>query len=48
MAEGKPVDVVVSAAGAPDDVLTDEGALTAILRNLLSNGVKYTDRGRCG
>jgi len=45
MAEGKPVDVVVSADGAPDTVLTDEMALTAILRNLLSNAVKYTDTG---
>jgi signal transduction histidine kinase len=25
--------------------VTDEVALTAILRNLLSNGIKYTDRG---
>jgi signal transduction histidine kinase len=45
MTEGKPVDVVVSADGAPDTVLTDEMALTAILRNLLSNAIKYTDSG---
>jgi signal transduction histidine kinase/CheY-like chemotaxis protein len=45
MADGKPVDVVVSAAGAPATILTDEAALTAILRNLLSNAVKYTDEG---
>jgi signal transduction histidine kinase len=45
MAEGKPVDVVVSAEGAPALVLTDEMALTAILRNLLSNAIKYTDQG---
>jgi signal transduction histidine kinase/CheY-like chemotaxis protein len=45
MAEGKPVDVVVSAGGAPATVLTDETALTAILRNLLSNAIKYTDSG---
>jgi signal transduction histidine kinase/CheY-like chemotaxis protein len=45
MAEGKPVDVVVSADGAPATVLTDETALTAILRNLRSNAIKYTDRG---
>ena len=45
MAEGKPVDVVVSADGAPATLLTDEAALTAILRNLLSNAVKYTDEG---
>jgi signal transduction histidine kinase len=45
MAAGKPVDVVVSAEGAPATILTDETALTAILRNLLSNAVKYTDTG---
>jgi signal transduction histidine kinase len=45
MAEGKPVSVVVSEQGAPDVILTDEVALTSILRNLLSNGIKYTDRG---
>ena len=45
MAEGKPVDVVVSAEDAPATVLTDEAALTAILRNLLSNAIKYTDSG---
>jgi signal transduction histidine kinase/CheY-like chemotaxis protein len=45
MAEGKPVEVVVSADGAPATLLTDETALTAILRNLLSNAIKYTDDG---
>jgi signal transduction histidine kinase/CheY-like chemotaxis protein len=45
MAEGKPVNVIVSAEGAPATVLTDEIALTAILRNLLSNAIKYTDSG---
>jgi len=45
MAEGKPVNVVVSAEGAPATMLTDEMALTAILRNLLSNAIKYTDSG---
>jgi signal transduction histidine kinase len=45
MTEGKPVDVVVSAEGAPATILTDEAALTAVLRNLLSNAVKYTDSG---
>jgi signal transduction histidine kinase len=45
MAEGKPVNVVVSADGAPAAILTDEAALTAILRNLLSNAIKYTDEG---
>jgi signal transduction histidine kinase/CheY-like chemotaxis protein len=45
MTEGKPVDVAVSADGAPATILTDEAALTAILRNLLSNAIKYTDSG---
>jgi signal transduction histidine kinase len=45
MAEGRPIEVIVSDDGAPDSVLTDELALTAILRNLLSNGVKYTNSG---
>jgi signal transduction histidine kinase/CheY-like chemotaxis protein len=45
MTEGKPVEVIVEAGQAPDTVLTDEVALTAILRNLLSNGIRYTDRG---
>ncbi|MGH3153204.1 MAG: ATP-binding protein [Streptosporangiaceae bacterium] len=45
MAEGKPVNVIVSADGAPASLLTDEVALTAILRNLLSNAIKYTDDG---
>jgi signal transduction histidine kinase/CheY-like chemotaxis protein len=45
MAEGKPVEVVVSDDGVPETLLTDEVALTSILRNLLSNGIKYTDRG---
>jgi signal transduction histidine kinase len=45
MAEGKPVDVTVSADDAPATLLTDETALTAILRNLLSNAIKYTDDG---
>ena len=45
MTGDKPVDVVVSAEGAPATILTDELALTGILRNLLSNAIKYTDRG---
>jgi signal transduction histidine kinase len=45
MTEGKPVAIVVSEDGAPDTILTDEVALTSILRNLLSNAIKYTDRG---
>ena len=45
MAEGKPVEVIVRDDGVPQEILTDEVALTGILRNLLSNGIKYTDRG---
>ncbi|HTQ88798.1 MAG TPA: ATP-binding protein [Streptosporangiaceae bacterium] len=45
MAEGKPVEVVVSTDGVPATILTDEVAVTSILRNLLSNGIKYTDHG---
>jgi signal transduction histidine kinase/CheY-like chemotaxis protein len=45
MTEGKRVDVTVSDDGAPDRILTDEVLLTSILRNLLSNGIKYTDGG---
>jgi len=45
MAEDKPVTVTVSADDAPATILTDEAALTAILRNLMSNAIKYTDEG---
>jgi signal transduction histidine kinase/CheY-like chemotaxis protein len=48
MAEGKPVEIIVSDDGDPNTpgtILTDEVALTSILRNLLSNGIKYTDSG---
>jgi signal transduction histidine kinase/CheY-like chemotaxis protein len=45
LTDGKPVNLVVDIATAPATILTDELALTAILRNLLSNGIKYTDSG---
>jgi signal transduction histidine kinase/CheY-like chemotaxis protein len=45
MTENRPVSLIVDAADAPAELLTDEVALTAILRNLLSNGLKYTDDG---
>jgi signal transduction histidine kinase/CheY-like chemotaxis protein len=45
MTEDRPVSLVVAADDAPATLLTDELALTAILRNLLSNGLKYTDSG---
>ena len=48
MAEGRPVEVIVSDEGRAGFGLTDELALTAILRNLLANGMKYTTAGRCG
>jgi signal transduction histidine kinase/CheY-like chemotaxis protein len=45
MTDGKPVALVVAAGAAPATILTDELALTGILRNLLSNAIKYTDSG---
>jgi signal transduction histidine kinase/CheY-like chemotaxis protein len=39
------IRLVIDPARAPETLLTDEVALTAILRNLLSNGLKYTDSG---
>jgi signal transduction histidine kinase/CheY-like chemotaxis protein len=45
MAELSDVTVVLDDEGAPETILTDELALTAILRNLLSNGIKYADGG---
>ena len=45
MTGDRPVRLVVDDGGAPTTVLTDELALTAILRNLLANGLKYTDGG---
>lgn len=45
MTGDKPVQVIVEGHGMPDTVLTDEVSLTAIVRNLLSNGIRYTDRG---
>ncbi len=48
MAEGKQLDVTVSGEGDPNTpatILTNEVMLTSILRNLLSNGIKYSDGG---
>jgi signal transduction histidine kinase len=45
MADNSKVSIVVSDQDAPETVLTDELALTGILRNLLSNGIKYTNNG---
>jgi signal transduction histidine kinase/CheY-like chemotaxis protein len=45
LTEDRPVGLVVDGKGAPATLYTDEVALTGILRNLLSNGLKYTDSG---
>ncbi|MQY08127.1 ATP-binding protein [Actinomadura macrotermitis] len=47
MAQQAGVDLRVDAAGAPDDgvVVTDELMLSRVLRNLLSNGIRFTDEG---
>jgi signal transduction histidine kinase len=45
MADHSKVSITVSDQDAPETVLTDELALTGILRNLLSNGIKYTNSG---
>lgn len=45
MTGSKPIEVVVDDQSAPPTLLTDEGALTGILRNLLSNAITYTDTG---
>jgi len=45
MAQASTVEVIVSEEGSPQTILTDELALTGILRNLLSNGIKYTNNG---
>jgi signal transduction histidine kinase len=45
MADASRVTVVVADEEAPETILTDELALTTILRNLLSNGIKYADGG---
>jgi signal transduction histidine kinase/CheY-like chemotaxis protein len=46
LAHNTNVTVTVSDENAPDTLLTDEVALTSILRNLLSNGIKYTNDGQ--
>ena len=45
MTEDRPVALVVDGSAAPSTVLTDEVVLTRILANLLSNGLKFTERG---
>jgi CheY-like chemotaxis protein/anti-sigma regulatory factor (Ser/Thr protein kinase) len=45
MADTSQVSLVVDSEHAPPTILTDELALTGILRNLLSNAIKYTDAG---
>jgi signal transduction histidine kinase/CheY-like chemotaxis protein len=45
MADANRVTIVVADEDAPETILTDEVALTAILRNLMSNGIKYAAGG---
>jgi signal transduction histidine kinase len=45
LTENPAVTVTVSEENVPETVLTDELALTSILRNLLSNSIKYTSEG---
>jgi signal transduction histidine kinase len=45
MTEDRPVALVVNGSAVPSTVLTDEVVLTRILANLLSNGLKFTERG---
>jgi signal transduction histidine kinase len=45
MADTSQVSLIVDSGNAPPTILTDELALTGILRNLLSNAIKYTDAG---
>jgi signal transduction histidine kinase len=42
---GSEVDLVIESAAELPLIMTDEVLLTRILRNLLSNGVKFTQRG---
>jgi signal transduction histidine kinase len=45
LADASKISLIVSSEDAPQTILTDELALTGILRNLLSNGIKYTSSG---
>jgi signal transduction histidine kinase len=45
LADANETSLIVSGQDAPRAILTDELALTGILRNLLSNGIKYTKGG---
>ncbi|MFC0039873.1 sensor histidine kinase [Actinomadura rayongensis] len=45
MAEQSGVALVVDTARAPDVLVTDETMLTRVLRNVLANGLKFTDAG---
>jgi signal transduction histidine kinase len=45
MTEDRPVALVVDTSNVPSTILTDEVVLTRILANLLSNGLKFTERG---
>ncbi|MFB4312263.1 ATP-binding protein [Actinomadura sp. GTD37] len=45
MAEQAGLSLVVDAAGAPSGLVTDAEMLSRILRNLVGNGLKFTDEG---
>jgi signal transduction histidine kinase len=45
LADTSKIGLIVSGEDAPQTILTDELALTGILRNLLSNGIRYTNSG---
>ena len=45
LVDGKPVEVVLEIPDEPIDLDGDRVALKQVVLNLLSNGIKYTDRG---
>jgi signal transduction histidine kinase/ActR/RegA family two-component response regulator len=45
MMANKPVDLIFEEPGAIPELATDEGKLSQILRNFISNALKFTERG---